>query len=235
MTGCVFIGLSIHIKGLHLHACLPHLLPSNNGKRTINGFGAEIRSAYGRNKLYQLSLFTLDLEELGVESDPLQHGMSLNSSFRVSGIDPSISTRDIVRCMNDLIDSDGRRVNFDIVWVDDTTFIVAARFISSEGNAAATAAGGDTDILREHGQMINRALRNRFHREEIESLEEYFYKERMQKTTSATYGGGVEEESPGWIDRLLTMVGIKKRKATVHDDTNNGGTSQPALKRRRQS
>lgn len=225
MTGCVFVGLALHIKGLH--EGLPHVVDHNN----TSGSSSLIRTAYGRNKLYQLSMFTLDLEELEVESDPLQHGMSLNTSYRVSGIDPSISTRDIVRCMNDLFDSNGRRVNFDIVWVDDTTFIVAARFTSSEGNAASTAFGGDNGILRNHGNLIYRALRNRFQREEIHSLEEYFYNERMQQLAATTAWGGGEARSPSWIGRLLEMVGIKKRKATVNLD----GTNQPTPKRQRQS
>lgn len=224
MTGCVFVGLS----KTGVDNGLPHLLAASG-----NGSNDDvIRSTYGRNKLYQLSMFTLDLEELQVEGDPLQHGMSMNSSFRVSGIDPSISTRDIVRCTNDLFDRSGRRVNFDIVWVDDTTFIVAARFSSPEVvNAAAANA---TNILTEHGQLVERALRNRFQREEIISLEEYFYNERLQQMAAmnaAARQKADKEESPSWISRVLEMVGMKKRKANDDDD----GTNQPTPKRRRQS
>jgi hypothetical protein len=186
-----------------------------------------VRSHFGRNKLYQMSMFTLDLEEQA--EDPLQRGMSSNAAFRVSGIDPSVTTHNIVRCMNGLTDDGGRRVNFDVVWVDDTTFIVAARYRPSENEGAAAAAGttggteasmdDDAAILGQHGDLIFQSLRARFRKEEILSLEEYFREMR---------GEAVEEERPSWVGRLLQMVGFDKRKATAEDVV-------PTAKRRRQS
>jgi hypothetical protein len=48
------------------------------------------------------------------------------STFRISNIDTSITTRDSVRCLTGLFDDAGRSVTFEIVWIDDTTFLTAA-------------------------------------------------------------------------------------------------------------
>ena len=236
MTGSVFAGLSTHIKYLHRRfdgfQGLPHLVNAT-GNGTRSAFGQNelshesIRAAFGRNKLFQMSMFTLDLEE--PENDPLQRGMSPDSAFRVTGIDPSVSTRDIVQCMNDLVDDEGRRVNFDIVWVDDTTFIVACRYRPSENMVVARgdfSLDVDAAILSKHGQLIRQALRNHFRKEEINSLEEYFKLQRQVQT-------GEEVDRPkGWINKVLGLVGLDRKRPA---DSNAGDGNMRARKRTRQS
>lgn len=114
------------------------------------------RSLYGRNKLYfHLSPYTIDLES--PESDPLGRGMSHESTFRVANIDPSVSSRDIVNCLSGLVDSKNQRVNFDLIWIDDTTFLVGAQIVSFH----------DIDErFEEHGGLLKEALKNRFNKTE---------------------------------------------------------------------
>ena len=61
-----------------------------------------LRTLFGRNRVFQMSMYTLDFEEAGTR-DPLSRGMIATAAFRVSGFDPSVSTRDIVRCLSGLL------------------------------------------------------------------------------------------------------------------------------------
>ena len=118
----------------------------------------EIGWHYGRNKLYfHLSPFTIDLES--PDSDALTHGMSPCSTYRVAGIDSSVNTREIVRCLTGLTDSSGLPVSFEIVWVNDVCFIVGAMPRSR-----------DVSRCREHGGIIYKALKTRFLKGTIEPL-----------------------------------------------------------------
>jgi len=114
------------------------------------------KSLYGRNKLYfHLSPYTIDFESSG--SDPLGRGMSHESTFRVANIDPSVSSRDIVSCLSGLVDSNNQRVNFDVIWINDTTFLVGAQIVSFHES--------DKRFM-EHGGLLLEALKNRFNRHE---------------------------------------------------------------------
>jgi hypothetical protein len=121
-------------------------------------------------QLYSMmAMFTIDFECLDYGGvDPLRRGMTATSTFRVSGIDPSVATRDVVRCLSHLTDSQGRQVNFEIVWVDDTTFMVAASYLPK------TLFKPCDDIINEHGQIILNRLCHRFTKEVILTLEEYW-------------------------------------------------------------
>mmetsp|Transcript_13127 Transcript_13127/g.30279 ORF Transcript_13127/g.30279 Transcript_13127/m.30279 type:complete len:296 (-) Transcript_13127:173-1060(-) len=113
-------------------------------------------SLYGRNKLYfYLSPYTIDLES--PKSDPLGRGMSPQSTYRVSDIDPSVSSRDIVNCLSGLVDSNNQRVNFDVIWVDDTTFLVGAQIVSFHES---------DERFEEHGILMLEALKSRFNKTE---------------------------------------------------------------------
>lgn len=113
-------------------------------------------SVYGRNKLYfHLSPYTIDLES--PELDPLGRGMSHQSTFCVANIDPSVSSRDIVNCLSGLFDSSNQRVNFDVIWVNDTTFLVGAQIVTFRE---------DDERFEEHGGLLLEALKTRFNNTE---------------------------------------------------------------------
>jgi hypothetical protein len=53
----------------------------------------------------------------------------------VADIDPSVSTKTLSGASG-MTDDSGRTVNFEIVWVDDTTFLVAANYKQDESTPA---------------------------------------------------------------------------------------------------
>ena len=146
------------------------------------------------------SIYSVDLEN--AQDDPLCRGKIADSIFRISNFDPSVTTRTIIQCLSDLVDSSSDRVNFEIIWVDDTTFLVAAsrkansRESTELGDHNDTSSGEEV-LLREHGQLILKALRERFPREDIVSWNDYI--------TS----GGVEvvAEFKSWTMRFRQLIG----------------------------
>jgi len=106
-----------------------------------------------------LTLYTIDLDD--PSEDPLRRGLSPTSTYRICGIDPAITTGDIVRCLSNIVDEVQRQVHFEIVWVDDRTFLVAARSHDND------------ETLQTHGQLIYTALRRRFAVEDICTLDQH--------------------------------------------------------------
>ena len=226
MTGAVYIGLCNQIKihqtdtpndeSIEGVGKLVHLAADENDQ--------EVRSTYGRNKLYQMSMYTMDLEE--PSRDPLSRGMLPESTYRISGIDPSVSTRDIVRCLSGLHDDTGRKVNFDLVWVDDVTFICAASYrvpqtIATNGTIGVAAGASETTlVLKEHGRLILQALRIRFPTESIVGLDEYLLS--LEKASAAN-----AQDDGSWISRIWSMFGFGKTKRKFN------GLEEPPAKRRR--
>jgi hypothetical protein len=177
--------------------------------------------------------------------------MVTRTTYRVSEIDPSVVTRDIVQCLSGLTDSCGRHVDFEIIWIDDTTFLVAASYrpppppllgpsrsseraeavpepfeepeegeIEEEGGQNLVEIthdaysenyeeeeNGDVDdvieeeaktlaILEEHGRLIYGALRNRFQRQRIVSLEEEWAMKVVESNAEPASNTG------NWLSRL---------------------------------
>lgn len=185
-----------------------------------------------------MAMFTVDLERLEYGSvDPLRRGMSITSTFRVSGIDPSVATRDVVRCLSHLTDSQGRQVNFEIIWVDDTTFMVAASYLPK------TLLKPSDDIVNEHGQIILNRLCYRFTKETILTLEEYWQDLQLRQEQQCVDVGRNSQSaavSNSWWSRLWNatyqMFGVgetngasNKRKQT----SDNASIDAPAAKRNR--
>lgn len=157
-----------------------------------------------------MSLFSMDLEQ--PLSDPFSRGMLPESTFRVSGFDSSVTTGTIVRCLSNLQDSNNNRVNFEIVWVDDTTFLVSASHSSAQ-----VGANEDEDdvitMLSEHGELILDALQGRFDtKETIVRFDEYL----------RALEGAAEPTATGddtWTARFASFV---QRTLFSTDSTDNG-------------
>lgn len=156
MTGVAFCALSYAIQD---QCKIPSLESTSKfalWDNSTDNFSFS-KSLYGRNKLYfHLSPYTIDLECPG--SDPLGRGMSHESTFRVANIDPSVSSRDIVKSLSGLVDSNKQRVNFDVIWIDDTTFLVGAQIVSFRES---------DERFEEHGGLLLEALKKRFNKTEI--------------------------------------------------------------------
>ncbi|GKY95771.1 hypothetical protein MPSEU_000537900 [Mayamaea pseudoterrestris] len=211
MTGSIYIGLCKHIVrersegAMNSNPILGDMMHLQGDSEYPLALACDQREYFGRNKIFQMSMFTLDLQNS--LADALKRGMISSAAYHVSGIDPSVATRDIVRCCSDLSDASGRKVEFNIVWVDDTTFIVAAvvrRDASSNGSTGNDAAA----LLQDHGNIIKQALQTRFSKQEkVVSLDEHFH---ALETANDEQLGWI-----GWtIDKVSSMLGFPaKRKA----------------------
>jgi hypothetical protein len=211
MTGAIFLGLCKRIQQNTAH--------SVNFLNVISNMDSlAARRLYARNKVYQMSMYTMDLEESRDDRDPMSRGMLPEFTYRVADIDKAVSTRDIVRCLAGTMDTSGRQVNFEIVWIEDTTFLVAASSRHMLTNAGADSINDDDDndaemarmlkeheMLREHGALLLTALRNRFsHKERITVLEDYL-------AHVATGSGGKkvgQKQKRTWIEWMLSSLGL---------------------------
>lgn len=159
-------------------------------------------------------MYSIDLED--PKDDPFRRGLSPSSTTRVSGIDPAVTTQDIVRCLSNLTDPAERRIQFEVVWVDGTCFMVAARHNSCEAT------------LKRHGELIHSALRRRFAVEEICTLQEHI--EAIAKAKKLEEAKG--RWSSGLWSSMLGLFGFRSGKRK-QDDVDVG--SEPNAKRRRTS
>ena len=118
-------------------------------------------------------------------------------------------TPDIVSCLAGLRDTQNREVNFEIVWIDDTTFLVAA---SVRGQIAV---GEELEtILRDHGPIIHAALCERFSNgESIVLLESH-----LQMLADGRSKNARAPNDTNWFSRALTYLGLRSNKRENGDD-----------------
>ena len=204
MTGAIFCRL-VQLIGLDI----PEFNPSNRaGPLPLASLDSmTMRKHFGLNKIFlMLTMYTIDLDEV---VDPLSRGMSANSTYRVVGSDPSVTTRDIIRCLSNLNTEGNARVHFEIVWVDDTCFLVAARDVENP------------DTLQVQGARILQALTDRFVNSQICSLSEYF--ERQNQSPK------VPTHPPSFASTMLGWLGFKRCR------NRDEGTEEPRAKCQRTS
>jgi poly(A)-specific ribonuclease len=210
MTGVAYIGLCNEIQ-------------QKVGMDLVARVGSEEAGAtniFARNKLYQMSMYTMDLENS--EQDPMSRGMLVEATCRVSDIDPAVSTRDIVRALSNLMDSEGRRIAYEIVWVDDTTFLVAASYQQALIGRFLNESSSGPDIVRDHGKFLIQALRARFGEKFVTPLDDYF------ASLSAVTADPGDAPKPSIVSRIAGVFGFgSKRKAAAEED------GEPSTKRRR--
>ena len=226
MTGSIYVGLCQHIalervkREVGQAPFVGDLWHLQGDSEEVIALDCDQREYFGRNKIYQMSMFTLDLQD--TESDGLKRGMLASASYHVSGIDPSVTTRDIVRCCSDLTDASGRKIEFNIIWVDNITFIVAATLRPPEDTEEDHSGRSEVTILSEHGEVLRNALKSRFSNQEtIVSLEEHFNSQ-----------DGVAEDPSPWyrraIDHVASLLGYPPKRKADEDDE-----AAPVAKRRR--
>jgi len=129
---------------------------------------------------------------------------------------------DIVRCLSGITDALDREINFEIVWIDDTTFLVAA---SVRGRGTDETMDEMDSILREHGNLIHLALRQRFPSESIIVLETHL------RAIEAARSKSNQVAKQSWMDRTLSFFGLRSKKREADD----GEIESHANKRRRVS
>jgi hypothetical protein len=130
------------------------------------------------------SIYAVDLESV---DDPHCRGMNPESIFRISNFDPLVTTRTIIQCLSDVVDTRGENVHFELFWCNEVTFLVAAISKMLPRSVARDA------ILREHGQLILQALKLRFPTASIVSW--------VDRSRS-----GEQSENTSWFSRALSLL-----------------------------
>mmetsp|Transcript_30080 Transcript_30080/g.62886 ORF Transcript_30080/g.62886 Transcript_30080/m.62886 type:complete len:383 (+) Transcript_30080:557-1705(+) len=231
MTGCVFNALCNRIleskNRFSADLTLDDLLhESSDGM---------LREWIGLNKIYMhVSLYTIDLESSSGPApgmhDPLSSGLSVDTTFRVSGIATSVSTRDILQALtagNESEEEAIRESRYEIIWVDDTSFFVGTRM-------ADCVSGDDGDATG----LVASHVRSKLHAGlggdvEILPLGEYFKKkhedatETMKSTTSET--GGIVDSFVSVAMSPLKILGraFSYGKRSSEDDGNVESAKRP--------
>lgn len=217
MTGSVFNALGKRIlegkNVLNLDLTFNSLL--NESSDSL------LRDYLGMNMIYMhMSLYTIDLESTSGPAglhDPLSSGLSIDTTFHVSGITTSVSTRDIIQAL--MAGSEGesddilRELKYDIIWVDDSSFFVGTR--REEGVAR-----DDWSTLK----LIVMHVRNKLHdglgNVEILSLEQYFKKKNVTK------GAGTGGIAKSLVSLATAPFQLLKRAMSASEQ-------EPASKKRR--
>lgn len=126
---------------------------------------------------------------------------------------------DIVGALTGLKDESEQAVYYDIVWIDDTTFLVATKLNGAEATVEASEA-----TLRQHGEIILVALRNRFPTESITSLENHLLALEEEKKACAN--------ADTWFARALSFVGFSFFYKRKRKDACNETSSKPSKRLR---
>lgn len=267
MTGTVFQCLCRRILRQELVRCGGYYLEGEEDCTTYAGIGSLLfldenhphcvkSFLFGRNKLFLMqTLYTIDLEKHGKDSDPLNRRLRMATTYRVSGIDSSVYTRDIVRVLMNVRDTNpeaaaadihdnnveedtvgSQKVGYEIVWIDDHSFMVATRSPGYGRNQVvlspdAAAEKSIESTLKRHGALIRSALQTRFPTQTIVTLEEHFMGSKTSEGRGRSGSIGVVGNLFG-ISQLVSNVflrvfmgrGERKRcreeeRVTVTDDS----------------
>lgn len=220
MTGCVFNALCNQIleskNRLNVAMTLDGLLHDSSVSL--------LREWIGINKIYMhMSLFTIDLED-GLH-DPLSKGLSVDTSFHVSGISTSVSTRDILQALSVGNESEYeviRLLKYEIIWVDDTSFFVGSRTVNGVCSEDADTRG-----------LIASHVRNKLYAGlgdlEIIPLGTYFKKKYSAPEPPASGGmvSSIVSVATKPFEILGNMMGFGKKPS------NDNQSNERASKRRR--
>jgi poly(A)-specific ribonuclease len=245
MTGAVYTGLCRLITSrAHYFHDTPSGPPDVGGTQVGSLFhlvldenDEYVTTVFGCNKLYLMqSVYIIDLAG---SQDPLNRGMIAKSLFRISDCDPTATTRAIAQCISGLLDTRLERVTYEIIWVDSSTFLVGAIRESTSSilpsavqQPADNSALSEEAILREHGDIIFRALRNRFKVETIERWDDYIHKIRRAETAVGSSNRGLLARASHFFWSALGWStddgGGKGKKRESQSDS-----SSPTAKRRR--
>ena len=188
-----------------------------------------MREWVGLNLIYMhVSLFTIDLESsLGPIPglhDPLSSGLSIDTTFHVSGITASVSTRDILRALwtgNEGEDDIIRQLKYEIIWMDDSSFFVGTR-MADDGVIPSAHDPSTTGLVASH--VRNKLYGGLGGKVEISSLGDYFTKKNrvIESTDSAGIVGslGSVAKKPFFaLQRKLTkMLGFGEKRSSTDDD-----------------
>jgi hypothetical protein len=190
-----------------------------------------LRKLVGLNLIYMhLSLYTIDLEStLGPTSglnDPLSCGLSIDTTFHVSGITASVSTRDILRALwsgNEGEEAAIRQLKYELIWVDDSSFFVGTRL--ADDGVILACDPPPTGLIASH--VRNKLYGGLGNKVQILSLGEYFSKKNKAVVASDASGivGSIVSVASALINRAL---GFREKRSS--DDNCSSGRENKRMR-----
>eukprot|EP00977_Amphora_coffeiformis_P016186 scaffold4940_cov163-Amphora_coffeaeformis.AAC.1 len=196
MTGLCFLGLCHDIQRNTGLKCVPSL-SLGDGKLfypLLDGSSEAstqlVRHVFAQNCLYHNSIYTIDLENAGV--DRMQQGLFLESTFRISDVDPSISPRSLADEVKK--DYTSQQYGLDTHRVGEGIFLVTINF---NGDPCKSSTANFLSTVREQGSKLEKALRSKF---SVARLDGYLVDD------SAT--SGVDQSGPWLVQFLASWLGF---------------------------
>ena len=227
MTGCVFFALCGRILDSKSYKMsLEEIL---HGPSTMVDDGrSQLRTLIGANLIYMhRSLYTIDLESSGPITglfDPLSCGLSFDTTFHVSGITSSVSTRDILRSLwtgNESEEEVIRELKYEIIWVDDASFFVGTRSMSDFHLAVTRGLVASHVRNALHGGLGNTV--------NILSLKDYFINKNLKVPHSAgivsSFLSVASKPFLALQSKLVRMMGFGEKRSS-EDDSISGRTNK---------
>ena len=123
------------------------------------------------------TLYQIDLENI---KDPMTKKMKPETTYRISNIDPSLRTNDILRRIA------GR--SFEIIWVDDTTFLVCS-------------------TVEEDVSEMESFVKSRFYSYTVECLSEYLIKQEHKEESRHVEKNEAKSTFSRLVDGVMTIFG----------------------------
>lgn len=238
MTGAVFQSLSRRLmKHNNQHSRLKIFesrkseIGRNNAVGSLTFLDPDLadyeRSAAvaGRNRVFGMqTLYTVDMSS-HTSDDPFSQPVDAACIFRVKLMDSSVDTRDINRALMHLTDETGEKVDYDIIWVDNQTFMVKTLcrdiprvelILNPHKNEQ------KLTLLRKKGDLIRSALETRFPSKSILTLQEYQSRQKNKP-----------KESTGILSSLWNFFSHREEEGSRCDELNHSEGEQRSRKRRR--
>ena len=205
MTGAIFQSLSRRLmKHLEQHSRLTIFESRKKERARRNSVGSltfldpdltEYESSAaiaGRNRVFGMqSMYTIDMSSK-IDDDPFSQPVGASSIFRVKLMDSSVDTRDINRALMHLTDENGEKVDYDIIWIDNQTFMVKTlcRDIPRVDLILYPRMNEEKlNFLKKNGALIRSALETRFPSKSILTLQEYQSRQKNNPSETSFLSG----------------------------------------------
>lgn len=181
-----------------------------------------------------VSLYTIDLESsLGPVAglhDPLSSGLLIDTTFHVSGITASVSTRDILRSLwsgNEGEEEAIRQLKYEIIWVDDSSFFVGTR-MADDDRICSAHDSATTGLIASH--VRNKLYGGLGGKVDILSLGEYLTKNNrvIDTTNSAGIIGSLASFTTKPFRALRRILGFCEKRSS--DDNGSSGRENKRMR-----
>ena len=144
----------------------------------------ELRHVFVRNALYQSSLYTIDLENATL--DRMKCGFSLESTFVVSRLDPSLSPRSLGDQVKQICTSSLPSSSRLETWrLQDDVIMVALHSLASPLGTSGVSAATSKTVMQGQASALDRAIRRMFPLACIVRLDKYLVQSEFNNVTSS--------------------------------------------------